>query len=149
MLVSSLSSFDIHDYEKTKEAIEYLKNNDLNKIPLGRNYPDGKNFYVQSLEYDTEDISDIDFEVHRKRLDLHYVVKGEERIDVGVDSESMPISDYNDERDIQYVKRPNNFNQIVLHSGDFIVIGMNEPHRTNGIVNDSNDVHKLVLKLER
>lgn len=149
MLVSNVNEFAKEDYEQIQAAIDYLKNNQLADIKVGRHYPDRKQFYVQCLEYETENIENFDFEIHRNRLDFHYVVSGEERIDVGVRGGVTPISEYNAQRDIQYVAEPTVFNQIVLHSGDFVLIGMDEPHRTNGEVDHTSSVKKLVLKLER
>lgn len=149
MLVSNVNEFVEEDYQQIQTAISYLRNNQLDEITVGRYYPDQENFYVQCLEYETEDIEKLDFEVHQNRFDLHYVVTGEERIDIGVRGGVIPISEYDDKRDIQYVENPAVFNQIVLHAGDFVLIGMNEPHRTNGNVNNVSSVRKLVLKMGR
>lgn len=149
MLFVNLDSFDPQDYDRLKEAVTFLKNTDLTTTPLGRSHQDGERFYVQTLEYDTEPIEHFDFEIHNKRLDLHYIVSGEERIDVAPDTNFVAITDYNDERDIQYVKQPENFNQVLLHQGDFVLIGMHEPHRTNGTINQPTHVRKIVLKLGR
>ncbi|KRK88464.1 yhch yjgk yial family protein [Levilactobacillus koreensis JCM 16448] len=149
LLFVNLDSFDAQDYERVQEAVSFLKNTDLTATPLGRSHQDGDRFYVQTLEYETEPIEDFEFEIHNKRLDLHYIVEGEERIDVAPDTTYVGISDYNDERDIQYVQRPTAFNQILLHKGDFVLIGMHEPHRTNGLIDQPTHVRKIVLKLGR
>ncbi|CUS25415.1 YiaL-like protein [Paucilactobacillus oligofermentans DSM 15707 = LMG 22743] len=149
MLFSNPMAIEIADYNKLQKAIDFLRNTDLKKTPLGRSYKEGESFYCQTLEYDTEIIDKFDFEIHEKRLDLHYIVEGEERIDVSPDTECFALSDYNDDRDIQYVKQPKRFNQVLLHKGDFILIGMHEPHRTNGMLNEKKHVRKIVLKLGR
>lgn len=149
LLISNVNEFVEADYQHIRAAINYLKSNQLADITVGRYYPDRQKFYVQCLEYGTEEIENFNFEIHRNRLDLHYVVSGEERIDVGVRGEVTAISEYDAQRDIQYVTEPTVFNQIILHSGDFVLIGMNEPHRTNGKVDYVSSVKKLVLKLGR
>lgn len=149
MLFVNLDSFDAQDYDRVKEAVSFLQRTDLTATPLGRSHQDGDRFYVQTLEYETEPIEHFDFEIHQKRLDLHYIVEGEERIDVAPDTNYVAVTDYNDDRDIQYVKQPQAFNQIVLHKGDFILIGMHEPHRTNGLITKPVHVRKIVLKLGR
>lgn len=149
MLFVNLDSFDAQDYDRVKEAVNFLQRTDLTATPLGRSHQDGDRFYVQTLEYETEPIEHFDFEIHQKRLDLHYIVEGEERIDVAPDTNYVVVTDYNDDRDIQYVKQPQAFNQIVLHKGDFILIGMHEPHRTNGLITKPVHVRKIVLKLGR
>lgn len=149
MLFVNLESFDAQDYDRVKEAVSFLKNTDLTTTPLGRSHQDGDRFYVQTLEYETEPIEHFDFEIHNKRLDLHYIVEGEERIDVAPNTNFVGVSDYNEDRDLQYVKQPDNFNQVLLHQGDFVLIGMHEPHRTNGIITEPTHVRKIVLKLGR
>lgn len=149
MLFVNLNNFDPKDYERVREAVDFLKKTDLTKTPLGRSHQDGERFYCQTLEYETEPITDFKFEIHQKRLDLHYIVEGEERIDVSPDTNFVPITDYNESRDIQYVKEPTSFNQVILHQGDFVLIGMHEPHRTNGLITKPVHVRKIVLKLGR
>jgi len=149
MLFVNLDDFEPKDYARLQDAITFLKTTDLSKTPLGRSHQDGERFYCQTLEYDTQPITDFQFEIHNKRLDLHYIVEGTERIDVSPNTSFTPIADYNEERDIQYVKEPHHFNQIVLHKGDFLLIGMHEPHRTNGLIDKPVHVRKIVLKLGR
>lgn len=149
MLFVNLDSFDTQDYTRVQEAVKFLKSTDLTTTPLGRSHQDGERFYVQTLEYDTEPIEHFDFEIHNKRLDLHYIVSGEERIDVSPNTHFVGITDYNSERDIQYVQEPQTFNQVLLHKGDFVLIGMHEPHRTNGLITAPTHVRKIVLKLGR
>ncbi|MFC6289426.1 YhcH/YjgK/YiaL family protein [Levilactobacillus angrenensis] len=149
MLYVNLASFDAQDYQRLQEAVDFLKQTDLTKTPLGRSHQDGDRFYVQTLEYETESIENFDFEIHQHRLDLHYIVSGEERIDVSPDTNFVGLSPYNPDRDLQYVQRPANFNQVLLHQGDFVLIGMHEPHRTNGFIDQPTHVRKIVLKLGR
>lgn len=149
MLFVNLADFNPADYQRIQEAINFLKNTDLTKTPLGRSHQDGERFYCQTLEYMTEPITDFQFEIHNKRLDLHYLVEGEERIDVSPDTNFVPVTEYNEDRDIQYVKEPHAFNKVILHKGDLVLIGMHEPHRTNGVVDKPVHVRKIVLKLGR
>lgn len=148
MLFVNLNNFDASDYSRILEAVNFLNTVDLMKTPLGRSHQNGESFYCQTLVYRTEDIDKLDFEIHVKRLDLHYVVMGEEEIDVSPSTHFVPITDYNSERDIQYVEQPSHYNKLILHAGDFVLIGMHEPHRTNGAVNGkASNVRKIVLKL--
>lgn len=148
MLFVNLNNFDTSDYSRILEAVKFLSSVDLMKTPIGRSYQKGESFYCQTLVYRTEDIDKLDFEIHEKRLDLHYIVMGEEEIDVSPNTHFVSITNYNSERDIQYVEQPSHYNKLILHAGDFVLIGMHEPHRTNGTVNGkASDVRKIVLKL--
>lgn len=148
MLFVNLKGFDASDYSRILEAVNFLNTTDLTTTPLGRSHQSGESFYCQTLEYRTEDINNFQFEIHEKRLDLHYIVSGEEQIDVSPDTAFVPVTEYNSDRDIQYVKEPSHYNNVILHAGDFVLIGMHEPHRTNGMVDGKpSDVRKIVLKL--
>lgn len=148
MLYANLEEFNKNDYLKLDKARNFLKNIDVNKIPLGKSNIEGDDFYCQTLEYMTEDIEQFQFEVHKKRLDFHYIVDGQEEIDVATGITPNFNDNYNLERDIMYVKKPLHYNKIILNKGDFLLIGMHEPHRTNGMVNGTaNKVRKIVLKL--
>jgi len=149
MLYSNINSFDFNDYVNIQKAHDFLKKNDLSSLPFGRSNEEGDSFYCQKLEYDTEQIDNFNFDIHEKRLDLHYIVEGDERIDVSLDDSLVKYGEYNEDRDLQFVNQPNNFKSITLHAGDFILIGMHEPHRTNGIVKHPTHVHKIVLKIGR
>ncbi|EJN98971.1 YhcH/YjgK/YiaL family protein [Oenococcus oeni] len=147
MLITKLSDFNELDYVNLSKAIHFLNSTDLAQTPLGRSHQRDESFYCQTLEYMTEDIDDFNFEIHQRRLDLHYVVEGEEEIDVSIDAHPQLLGEYNSDRDLQYVKKPKSYNKIILHTGDFILIGLHEPHRTNGLVNRSTHVRKIVLKM--
>lgn len=149
MLFVNIDGFELSDYARVLEAVNFLKKTDLDTIPLGRSHQDGERFYVQCLEYETESIENFNFEIHQKRLDLHYICAGAEEIDVSPNTNFVAMTDYNDDRDIQYVEQPDHFNRVMLHQGDFVLIGMHEPHRTNGAIGKSTHVRKLVLKLGR
>lgn len=150
MLFANVKNFNFDDYDKLQKAVSFLRDNDLTKTPIGKSHEEGKSFYCQTLEYDTEDIQNVPFEVHEKRLDLHYIVKGEEEIDISPDTIYSPSGVYNSVGDLQYVVSPKIYTKLILHEGDFVLIGMHEPHRTNGLVlGKSCHVRKIVLKLGR
>lgn len=146
MLWTNIRRFDADDYKKLQTVIQFLQTHDWSATPLGR-LEVNEDFYAQVLSYDTEPIDSIEFEVHHHRLDIHFLVSGEEEIDVGVDE---PIETrYLTERDLAYVQTPARFNRIHLKAGDALIIGMNEAHRTNGISGKLPvPVKKVVLKLK-
>lgn len=149
MLFSNISSFNLEDYKNIQEAADFLSKFDEKNFVVGRFQRKDKPFFYQCLEYNTESINNFEFEIHKKCLDLHYIVEGEECIDISSDSSYAAISNYDNSRDIQYVQTPKCVQRISLHQGDFVLIGMQEPHRTNGVVDSSVHVKKIVLKVNR
>lgn len=147
MLLTKLSDYQACDYQKLARAIQFLQTTDLTKTPLGKSHQQGDSFYCQTLEYTTQKITDFDFEIHQQRLDLHYLVEGTEEIDIATDTNVQLLGSYNTQRDLQYVQPPTNYQKIILHAGDLVLIGMHEPHRTNGLVHEPTHMRKIVLKL--
>lgn len=145
MLWINADHADPNDYRRVTEALDILTGTDWTKIPLGRREIN-EHCRAQILGYQTEPIEDFDFEVHHHRLDIHYVVSGEEIIEVSM--EQPCETEYLAERDLAHVELPRTYSRIVMHAGDVLVVGMDEPHRTNGVVGDEPcEVLKVVLKM--
>lgn len=146
MLWTNISNFSWQDYNKTQDAIQYLKSKNWTNIPDGR-IDVNEDFYAQVLSYDTETIEQFDFEVHYERLDIHYLAAGTEVIEVS--NEETDETEYIKERDLAYVKQPRFFNEVKLQQEDILIIGKKEPHRTNGSINSKpGHVKKVVLKMK-
>lgn len=140
-------SEDTKMFEKVKNALNYLKTTDIQALPLGRNEIND-DMYAQVLEYETQDLNDVFFETHKNYLDLHFIVSGEEIIQL-CDSKSLTKTEYNEIRDLQFYEDTNQFNEIMLATNDYLFIQEYEAHRTNGYVDQtSGPVKKIVIKIK-
>lgn len=144
MLLTNVQHFDRRDYQTIEEAVNFLKSTDFSVMALGRHEINDQ-FYIQVLTYDTAPITEYEFEIHRHRFDIHYLVSGQELIQVSPNPSTA--THYNPERDLETVKTPATYSSLVLNQGDMLMIGMNEPHRTNGLVEQTVPVKKVVLKM--
>ena len=63
-------------------CLEYTKNNNLVKLEKGSYEIDGKNIFVNIVEYDTCEKEDRFWEAHKKYIDIHFMIKGRERIEL-------------------------------------------------------------------
>ena len=145
MLQTRLARYDKRDDEKIEEAISILTTTDWTVMEVGR-YEINDDFNAQVLEYTTQDIEQSDFEIHHHRLDIHYIVEGEEIIEVSTDKPRE--TQYLEERDLAWVEKPQSYSRVRMSKGDMLIIGMNEPHRTNGVVASPVPVKKIVLKMK-
>lgn len=145
MLWINTRHFNLADYEKVRKAIVTLTTTDWKGAGVGR-LEVAEDLFAQILSYQTEPIEHFQFEVHHQRLDIHYVLEGEEIIEVS--TEHPRETGYVSERDLSYVELPQTYSRVVMHAKDMLIIGMDEPHRTNGMVGDMpSRVQKIVLKV--
>ncbi|MCI1634978.1 YhcH/YjgK/YiaL family protein [Bifidobacterium sp.] len=146
MLWTNVHHVDVDDYARLQQAIELLKHTDWS-VPASRHIDLDEHCFAQLLEYKTQAIENIAFEVHHHRLDIHYIVEGEETIQVSMDHPKE--TEYLEERDLAHVEPPESCSSIVMRAGDALIIGMDEPHRTNGLVRGTaSNVRKVVLKMK-
>ena len=88
--------------ERWEAAFEYLVQNDLKALPLGRKDLN-ENVYVAVSEYTTKDIENADYEVHKEYIDLQYIISGEELIGLTREhTELKIITPYIAEKDIEF-----------------------------------------------
>ena len=150
MLLSNLNRVDLADYSPIlQNVLKIFRKYDFKSSVEGRIVVDS-NTYIQVLTYETKDITKDSFECHQKYMDVHYILEGKEIIDVSSEIYSSFSDNYDEQRDIEYFDPPKGYNSVVLKAGDFLIIGLNELHRTNGRVSSESDlVKKIVVKIRR
>lgn len=82
MLTSTIDFSDANDYlsENMREAIAFLRDNDLDALPLGRTEIKGDDVFANVMEYETVDADEKDMEAHKLYYDVQFVVRGEETL---------------------------------------------------------------------
>jgi biofilm protein TabA len=139
----------IRENEGFQRAIDFLSQIDIDNISLGKIDLDGENVYVRIMEYKTLPFEEVEFEAHKKYIDIHYVINGEEAIWV-IDSEKLiEVDEYDSEEDI-YCGKPNStdmVSKIILSKGDLAVFYPSDAHAPKGIVVYSTKVKKMVIKI--
>lgn len=151
MLLANIEEKMISD-ENVKKLIEvgidYIKNTDLENIKIG-NYVISDRTIMQVHEYQTKNSAEQNYESHRKHLDLHYMIKGREKIFISKETNPKLITEYIKERDITfYESNLSVYNELVLNSGDFLITEINELHKPGCMVDGPENIKKIVLKIE-
>ena len=129
--------------EGIKKALLYLSEID-EEINDGKYLIDGENFYVNINAYTTKDSAD--WEVHKKYIDVQFVISGEEKIgicDIALCKDKIP---YDKEKDIAFLSGGYG-DYITMKSGDFMVIFPEEIHKPGMKINETCKVKKAVIKL--
>jgi YhcH/YjgK/YiaL family protein len=133
--------------KKWNMAFTFLKDNDLTKLELKRYDLDGDNLFVTISEYNTKNPEDAKFEVHRKYIDIQYVVKGSEMIGIApLSAQDSVLQPYDETKDIEFlsIKTPSK----VKASPDRFFIFFPEDAHMPGLKEETNaPVRKAVVKV--
>lgn len=138
-----------------KDKLEHIERYSLNdyfeifksKVKEANNYTEQLDapLKVIPLEYETRDFDLTKFENHVKKIDIHYIIEGSERIGINSVNNLKSNIPYNEEGDYQLfdgeVKE-----EIVLEKGDFVILFPGEAHVTGGKHRDSK-IKKIVYKI--
>ncbi|MBL7214390.1 MAG: YhcH/YjgK/YiaL family protein [Phycisphaerae bacterium] len=103
-------------------------------------------FYVVD-EYDTKPVDEGRLEIHRKYMDLQYIVSGCECIAVAPLEGLVEQVPYNGEKDLAFYDAAPSMSRLILKAGMFAIFWPNEPHMPCRIVEKSERVKKIVVKI--
>ncbi|MCF7915276.1 MAG: YhcH/YjgK/YiaL family protein [Spirochaetaceae bacterium] len=130
-----------------QQAISYLSETDFEKFDFGV-YQPNEQFSVQVIDVTTKDKRDTEAEVHRKNLDIHYSISGQETIHCRVaPTDHKVTTDKFAERDIGFYDTMDTEVEIPLNSGDFVVFFPGEIHRPACRKGQKSAIKKVVVKI--
>lgn len=119
-----------------------------------KNYVNGERYNENSIarfnpqECDTCMLKDSKLENHHKYIDIHYVIKGAERILINYGKDMERLTDFSEEKDCELFALSGTEKQVDLHEGDFLVVYPGESHAAKVAINDVvAPIKKVVVKL--
>lgn len=123
---------DLEDYSYLESAIlkcfEYAKSHSLIDYEKGSYEIDGDNLFVNIVEYETTTPENRFWEAHRQYLDLHFMLKGPEQIDINF-IDNMIQKDFVEKDDFLPLIGESN-SHVILNEGDFLLCYPKDGHRT-------------------
>ena len=134
--------------ERIMIGLSLLNEESVRDAAAGRYEVDGENLFYNVDEYETKPFEEGRFEIHRKYLDIQYIVSGAECIGVaplaGL-TEEMP---YDGEKDCAFYQYEPTMSKLVLREGMFTIFWPNEPHMPCRRIGDTaQKVKKIVVKV--
>ncbi|WCT11151.1 YhcH/YjgK/YiaL family protein [Mucilaginibacter jinjuensis] len=123
----------------------YLKNTDLNTIAPGKYPIDGDNAYASITEAPSKEPAKAGWESHQKYIDLQYVIKGKENIEVTPLSTATVTKPYDAAKDVANYSATG-----TVHTAEpstFFLFFPNDVHKPNMKVDGYDVVKKLVIKI--
>ncbi len=112
----------------------------------GKHEIDARNF-VNVFTYETEPREGAVFEDHRVYADIHFLISGEESIDVIDVEQTVLTADRYQSEDAALCQAEGGYSTLELHRGDFAVIFPGEAHRPGIATDKQREVKKAVAKI--
>lgn len=101
--------------------------------------------YCTRFTYETIPQEESFFEAHRRYLDIHIMVEGEERVDMNR-PEDLQLTDAQEGNDF-YAYQGESWHSTVLKPGEFLVVFPGDAHRIKVQVDGPKTVSKAVFKV--
>ena len=134
-------------HKNFKKAFEFLANTDLKNIEDGSYEIDGKAIYANVQSLKTKLVEDKKWEVHRKYIDIQYIISGKEKMGYGILEDFNEITQkYDTEKDVEFLNG-DKFNFVDVQEGDFVIFYPNDVHAPMLSVNEPINVKKVIVKI--
>ncbi len=131
-------------FENLDIAINYIANNDLSALPLGRTDIDGDNVFVKIVEINPKQTQDLHFETHSVYMDLQLDIDGMEICEVA-HGELEEFESYDEEKDMAlYNGEPSC--AFLLTPERFALFMVEQAHKT-GVKSECDIVKKAIFKI--
>lgn len=104
---------------------------------------DGDALYVTRFTYDTLPLEDTFFEAHKRYLDVHLMMEGQERVELA----SPSGLDLFEHKDDFYAYRGDAEQSLVLRPGAFLAVFPEDAHRIKIAMDKPETVSKVVFKV--
>lgn len=141
-LIQKSEKIDMED--RIQKVIDMILKGDYIDQPNGV-LKDGSKYTIQ--EYVTKEESECVLEIHRKHIDVFYMIEGCEEVKTYSNIGLAGKSDYSVDKDVEYWQDGIVSTQSVLCPGSIMVIYNNQPHKGAIVFGSPSKVKKLVCKI--
>lgn len=131
--------------ENILRCFEYAKENNLAELEKGSYVIDGEDIFVNIVEYETCEKEDRFWEAHKKYIDIHLMLDGEERIDINF-IENLMSKDYQEDGDFLPLDGVNS-GFIELRKNDFLICYPEDAHMTAIKIKEKQNIKKAIFKV--
>jgi YhcH/YjgK/YiaL family protein len=107
----------------------------------------GEDLYFMVQEYQTKPFEEGRVEIHRRYMDIQYIVSGRECIVYHPFEGLTEEQPYDGQKDVAFYRRPAAISRIMLEAGMFAIFWPQEPHLPSRAVSNPEKVKKIVVKV--
>ena len=140
---------DLKDFgyleENVRKCFDYAREHDLLSYEKGSHPIDGDELFVNIVEYETTTPENRFWEAHRQYLDLHFMLRGPEQIDVNF-IDNMEQKAFVEKDDFLPLEGDPN-SHVILNAGDFLLCYPADAHRTAVQVGAPAVIKKAIFKI--
>ncbi len=134
--------------ENIKKGFEFLLNPDLLTMAEGKHIIEGENIFANIQTLTTKPKQEAKWEVHRKYIDIQYVIKGKEKMGYGILSDfNKTVIPYDNTKDIAFLDG-NNYNFADIQEGNFVIFYPNDVHAPMLAVDNCETIKKVIVKIK-
>jgi YhcH/YjgK/YiaL family protein len=126
-------------------GLSLLSEDSVRNAAPGKHEVDGDSLFYIVDEYETKPIGQGRLEIHRKYLDIQYIVSGSECLGFapleGLTEETL----YEGEKDLAFYRYEPTMTKLILKQGMFAIFWPNEPHMPGRSIDKAVAVKKIVV----
>ena len=130
-------------HPRLDDALDRINEGFLSTVGPQTQQLEGEALYVTRFTYDTLPIEETFFEAHKRYLDIHLMMEGEERVDIA-SPEGLTLFE---QKGDFYAYRGEAEQSLVLRPGSFLVVFPEDAHRIKIAVDKPETVSKVVFKV--
>lgn len=131
--------------KKIIQGLRYAIANDMFSLERGRHNINGDELYFNVAQYITAPAEEKKYEAHKSYIDVHFMIKGTERIDIAFVS-NMEQGEYEAEGDYLPVSG-SAVASVTMRDGDFLICYPEDGHCPGIQVNSPESIKKAIFKV--
>ena len=136
-------------HERFRAAFAFLDKVTREDLPTGRYELDGDGLFAMVQEYDTLRADQSRFEGHKRYIDIQYIVRESEVIEVVEQSQAVADGEYSEEKDVCFYEDHDTSVRAVLHAGEYGIFMPHDIHKPGMSAGDMPEhVKKVVVKVK-
>ncbi len=134
--------------EGLEVAFEFLQKTKLEELPLGQTPIEGEDVFVRLQKINTKPVEGTRVEVHRKYIDVQYLIKGQESMGFVPQPDGLEVlQPFDAAKDNGYFARPANTTMLPVREGQFAVFFPGQGHVPGCHLEGPHEVLKAVVKV--
>lgn len=130
-----------------RKAFEFLNNNDLKNLEVGKYEIDGENVFALVQEYITEIDENKKYETHEKYIDIQVIIEGQEIMGYAQADALFVCEDKRIENDVIFYNSTLKGNNIKFYEGDYAIFFTEDAHRPGCALGECSRVKKVLVKV--